>query len=40
MALVGVQREVPFGEPVAEQARRIVEAQLAAAPRAARRRGA
>ncbi len=32
MALVGVQREVPFGEPVAEQARRIVEAQLAAAP--------
>jgi hypothetical protein len=32
MALVGVQREVPFGEPVAEQARHIVEAQLAAAP--------
>jgi hypothetical protein len=32
MSLVGVQREVPFGEPVAEQARRIVEAQLAAAP--------
>ena len=32
MALVGVQREVPFGEPVAEQARRIVDAQLAAAP--------
>jgi len=31
MALVGVQREVPFGEPIAEQARRIVEAQLAAA---------
>ena len=32
MSLIGVQREVPFGEPVAEQARRIVEAQLAAAP--------
>ena len=32
MSLVGVQREVPFGEPVAEQARRIVEAQLGAAP--------
>ena len=28
--LVGVQREVPFGEPVTEQARRIVEAQIAA----------
>jgi spore germination protein GerM len=26
--LVGVQREVPFGEPVLEQARRIVEAQI------------
>jgi hypothetical protein len=32
MALVGVQREVPFGEPLVEQARRIAEAQLAAAP--------
>ena len=32
MSLVGMPREVPFGEPVAEQARRIVEAQLAAAP--------
>jgi hypothetical protein len=32
MSLVGVQREVAFGEPVAEQARRIVEAQLGAAP--------
>jgi hypothetical protein len=32
MSLVGTQREVPFGEPVAEQARRIVEAQLAGAP--------
>lgn len=32
MSLVGVQREVPFGEPVVEQARRIVEAQLGAAP--------
>jgi hypothetical protein len=32
MYLVGVQREVPFGDPLAEQARRIVMAQLAAAP--------
>ena len=32
MSLVGVQREVPFGDPVGEQARRIVEAQLGAAP--------
>jgi hypothetical protein len=32
MSLVGVQREVPFGDPVAEQARHIVQAQLAAAP--------
>jgi spore germination protein GerM len=32
MSLVGVQREVPFGEPVVEQARRIVEAQLAEPP--------
>ena len=32
MSLVGVQQEVPFGEPIAEQARRIVEAQLGAAP--------
>jgi Sporulation and spore germination len=32
MSLVGVQREVAFGEPIAEQARRIVEAQLGAAP--------
>jgi hypothetical protein len=32
MYLVGVQREVPFGDPLAEQARRIVIAQLAAAP--------
>jgi spore germination protein GerM len=32
MSLVGVQREVPFGEGVLEQARLIVEAQLAAAP--------
>ena len=31
MALVPVQREVPYGETVAEQARAIVEAQLAAA---------
>lgn len=32
MALVGVQRDVPFGEPIVEQARRIVEAALAPAP--------
>jgi hypothetical protein len=32
MSLVGVQREVPFGEPITEQARRIVEAQLGPAP--------
>jgi spore germination protein GerM len=32
MALVPVQREVPFGETVAEQARAIVTAQLTAAP--------
>jgi spore germination protein GerM len=32
MSLVGVQREVPFGEPVHEQARLIVEAQLGSAP--------
>ena len=31
LSLVGVKREVPFGEPVVEQARRIVEAQLAPA---------
>ena len=32
MWLVGAQREVPFGDPIAEQARRIVEAQLVGAP--------
>lgn len=32
LSLVGVAREVPFGDPVAEQARRIVEAQLQPAP--------
>ncbi|MCA1558820.1 MAG: GerMN domain-containing protein [Acidobacteria bacterium] len=32
MSLVGVQREIPFGDPIVEQARRIVEAQIAAAP--------
>ena len=32
LSLVGSQREVPFGEPVAEQARLIVEAQLGEAP--------
>ena len=31
MALVGVQREVPFGETVLDQARHIVAAQLAVA---------
>ena len=29
-SLTGVQREVPFGEPAPDQARRIVEAQIAA----------
>lgn len=32
MSLVGVQREVPFGEGVLEQARQIVTTQLAVAP--------
>jgi spore germination protein GerM len=32
MALVGVQREVPYGESVIDQARQIVNAQLGAAP--------
>ena len=32
MALVPVQREVPFGATVVEQARAIIEAQIAAAP--------
>ena len=32
LALVGAQREVAFGEPVSEQARRVVEAQLGAPP--------
>jgi spore germination protein GerM len=32
MALVPVQREIPFGSTVVEQARAIIEAQLAAAP--------
>jgi Sporulation and spore germination len=32
LSLPGIQREIPFGEPIVEQARRIVEAQLAAAP--------
>jgi len=32
LSLVGVQREVPFGDPIVEQARRVVEAQLGAAP--------
>jgi hypothetical protein len=32
LSLPGIQREIPFGESIGEQARRIVEAQLAAAP--------
>ena len=32
LSLPGVQREVAFGDSIAEQARRIVEAQLADAP--------
>jgi spore germination protein GerM len=32
LSLVGVQREVPYGEGVLEQARQIVTAQLTAAP--------
>jgi hypothetical protein len=31
LALVGASREIPFGEPIAEQARYIIEAQLGAA---------
>jgi hypothetical protein len=32
LSLIGVPREVPFGEPVVEQARRIIEIQLGDAP--------
>ncbi len=32
LSLPGIQRDIPFGEPIVEQARRIVEAQLAPAP--------
>jgi hypothetical protein len=32
LSLPGIQREIPFGESIGEQARRIVEAQLAGAP--------
>jgi hypothetical protein len=32
LALVGASREIAFGEPIAEQARHIIEAQLGAAP--------
>ena len=32
LSLVGTEREVPFAEPIVEQARRIVEAQLGTAP--------
>jgi spore germination protein GerM len=32
VSLIPVQREVPFGEPVSEQARHIIEAQIAPPP--------
>ncbi len=32
LSLVPVQREIPFAEPVVEQARHVVEAQIAAPP--------
>ena len=32
LSLAGAQREVPFGDPIVEQARRIIEAQLVEAP--------
>jgi len=32
LSLVGAEREIPFGEPIVEQARRILEAQLREAP--------
>ena len=32
LSLVGVTRDIPFGEPVVEQARHIMEAQLGAPP--------
>ena len=32
MSLEAIQREVPFGEAIVEQARRIVEAEIASAP--------
>jgi sporulation and spore germination protein len=32
LSLPGVQQDVPFADPIVEQARRIVEAQLAEAP--------
>lgn len=32
LSLVGIQREVPFGEPIAEQARNIITLQLAEPP--------
>ena len=38
LSLPGVQREVPFAESIDEQARRIVEAQLGAAPLRTHRR--
>jgi len=32
LSLVPVQREIPFADPVVEQARHVVEAQIAPAP--------
>ena len=32
LSLVGIEREIPFGDPIVEQARRIVEAQLREPP--------
>lgn len=32
MSLVGIKREIAFGEAIVEQARRLLEAQIAAAP--------
>jgi hypothetical protein len=32
LSLAGAEREIPFGEPIVDQARRIIEAQLREAP--------
>jgi len=32
LSLVGAEREIPFGDPIVEQARRILETQLGEAP--------